>query len=69
MSDLPTLLVNDADGVRTPTLKRGARRNAIDTALGTAVLAALRKTADSDPDSDVRSAADDALRKVTSGAR
>lgn len=44
MSDLPTLLVNDADGVRTPTLNRGARRNAIDTALGTAVLAALRDT-------------------------
>jgi len=42
MNDLPTLLVNDAEGVRTITLNRGARRNALDTALATTLLEALR---------------------------
>lgn len=42
MTDLSTLLVNDADGVRTLTLNRGARRNALDTALATTLLEALR---------------------------
>jgi enoyl-CoA hydratase/carnithine racemase len=46
--DSPILLCSDAAGVRTLTLNRPQRRNALDTPLGSALLEALR-AADADP--------------------
>lgn len=43
-----TLLISDSEGVRTITLNRTARRNALDSALGEALLHAMR-AADQDP--------------------
>ncbi len=49
-SATPGLLISDADGVRTLTLDRADRRNALDTALTAALLQALT---DADGDSSV----------------
>ncbi|MEU0538581.1 enoyl-CoA hydratase-related protein [Nocardia sp. NPDC005978] len=46
MSEPPVLLSTDRDGVRTLTLNRPHRKNAIDPALWSALAEALRRTAD-----------------------